>query len=230
MTPVVTTVMVVDDQEVVRRGLGLMLELAGDFEVVAEAADAGTALQLVRTGTDTGPVRPQVVLLDARMPRMTGMALIPLLRAEVDDLVILVVSTFDDDDVVLGSLRAGANGFLLKDASPDELRAGIAQAMAGHVVIDPRVGSQVVAALATDDPTPPAPARPTPVARSAQLPDPLTDRELEVAALVADGASNRVIAGTLHLTEGTVKNHVSAALRKTGVRSRTELAVWWRQG
>ncbi|MGD7708288.1 response regulator [Propionibacteriaceae bacterium Y2011] len=214
--------MIVDDQEVVRRGLGLMLELAGGFAVVAEAPDAATALTLVRTGRGGGPVRPQVALLDARMPRMSGMELIPLLRAEVTDLTILVVSTFDDDDVVLGSLRAGADGFFLKDASPDELRDGIHQALAGRTVIDPRVGSQVVSALAQR-----AEPRGT---RDDELIEALTHREREVTAMVAEGLSNRVIARRLQLREGTVKNHVSAALRKSGAQSRTELAVWWRDG
>lgn len=215
-----TTVMIIDDHEMARRGLRLMLELAGEVEVVAEAPDARTALTLVRTGSGSGPVRPEVVLLDARMPRITGMELIPLLRAELPEVRILMLSTFDEDEVVLGSLRAGADGFFLKDASPEELHEGITQALAGRTVIDPRVGSRVVAALSDDTVTDPDP--------NDGLPDRLTARELEVTRRVADGASNRTIARTLHLTEGTVKNHVSAALRKTDSRSRTELANWWR--
>lgn len=216
-----TSVMIIDDQEMVRRGLRLMLELTGTCEVVAEATDARSALDLVRAGDGAGPVRPEVVLLDARMPRMSGMELIPLLRRELPDVRILMLSTFDEDEVVLGSLRAGADGFFLKDASPEELQTGIDQVLAGHTVIDPRVGSRVVQALSGDHP-----ARPDP---NDGLPDPLTARELEVTERVAEGSSNRTIARTLHLTEGTVKNHVSAALRKTGCRSRTELAHWWRQ-
>lgn len=212
--------MIIDDQEMVRRGLRLMLELNGEVEVVAEAPDARAALTLVRTGSGSGPVRPEVVLLDARMPRMTGMELIPLLRRELPKVRILMLSTFDEDDVVLGSLRAGANGFFLKDASPEELQHGINQALAGRTVIDPRVGSRVVSALSKDTASVPDP--------NDGLLDPLTAREREVTLLVADGAPNRTIARTLHLTEGTVKNHVSAALRKTDSRSRTELANWWR--
>lgn len=218
-----TTVMIVDDQEVVRRGLRLLLEVPGVVDVIAEAADARTALTLVRTGDGSGPVRPDVVLLDARMPRMSGMELIPLLRAELPELRILMLSTFDEDEVVLGSLRAGANGFFLKDASPEELHKGIDQAVAGRTVIDPRVGARVVSALVEEK-------QPSASDPNASLIDQLTGRELQVVELVVEGASNRRISRILHLTEGTVKNHVSAALRKTGSRSRTELARWWRTG
>lgn len=213
-------VAVADDQELVRRGLRMVLELFDDVEVVLEAS-SGRGLLGALAAADT---LPDVVLLDARMPRLSGIQTIPLLREQHPGVRILVVSTFDDDDVVLGALRAGADGFFLKDATPAELHRGILEVDSGHAVIDPRIGRLVVDALR-------APAAREPGRRPALLADrpggdQLTPRELEVAALVATGASNRAIADALYLTEGTVKNHVSTILRKLTLRTRTQLAVW----
>lgn len=202
----------VDDQELVRRGMAALLGLFADLDLVA-TCDSGAALLGL---LDRGGTEPDLVLVDARMPRMSGMELIAELRARRPELRILTLSTFDDDEVVLGSLRAGADGFLLKDASPAELHAAIMTVLDGGTAIDPRVGHQVLRALRGSQP----PERPGA--------DQLTERELAVVDLVATGASNRMIAEQLFLSEGTVKNHVSTVLRKLDLHTRTELALWAR--
>lgn len=207
-----------DDQQLVLQGMRMVLGLFDDLEVVLECTSGRALLDALATSDDL----PDVVVLDARMPRLSGVQTIPLLRGRFPGVRVLVVSTFDDDEVVLGALRAGADGFFLKDAAPAELRAGIRQVAAGHTVIDPRVGGLVVAALRGR--TAPGPDD------LDRLPggDLLTPRERDVARLVSTGASNRAIADELHLTEGTVKNHVSTILHKLALRTRTELAVWSR--
>ncbi|GAB7039422.1 MULTISPECIES: response regulator transcription factor [Catenuloplanes] len=198
-------VVLVDDQDLMRRGLHRLLELEPDIEVTGEAASGPAALALP-TLADA-----HVALVDARMPGMTGVELIARLTAERPEVHALLLTTFDEDEFVFGSLRAGARGFLLKDASPETLVAAIRSAARGDTVIDGQVASRVIARL--DDPPPQGP------------PVQLSAREDEVARLVATGASNQEIARTLFLTEGTVKNHVSAALRKLGLRDRTQLAL-----
>jgi DNA-binding NarL/FixJ family response regulator len=199
-------VVVVDDQELMRHGLHRLLELEEDIDVVGEAPDGFSALRLLAT------VPADVVLVDARMPGMTGVELIAHLVRDHPGAAALLLTTFDEDEFVFGSLRAGARGFLLKDASPETLVAAIRAAARGGTYIDSQVAGRVVARLEHDEPSPP------PL-------EALTGREEEVARLVATGASNQEIARALHLTEGTVKNHVSAALRKLGLRDRTQLAL-----
>lgn len=206
--------MLVDDQELVRRGLRLLLETVDDVEVIAEAASGAEALQKLQTTT------VDLALVDARMPGMSGMDLVARLRAEMPDLATLVLTTFDDDDVVLGSFRSGARGFLLKDASLEDLTRAVHAALRGETVIDPRVAGRLVelsSGVVVD-----------PLASDPVAPDGLTVREAEVAALVRDGRTNREIAGRLYLAEGTVKNHVSAVLQKLQLRDRTALALFLR--
>ncbi|WP_033338560.1 response regulator [Catenuloplanes japonicus] len=201
-------VLLVDDQDLLRRGLSRLLELEPDIEVVGEAASGAAALDVLAT------VVADVALVDARMPGMSGVELITHLAARFPHVNALLLTTFDEDEFVFGSLRAGARGFLLKDASPETLVAAIRTAARGGTVIDGQVSARVMARL---DAGPPEPGPSAPSALSA--------REEEVARLVATGASNQEIARTLFLTEGTVKNHVSAALRKLGLRDRTQLAL-----
>lgn len=206
--------MLVDDQELVRRGLRLLLETVSDIEVITEAASGAEALQKLQTTS------VDLALVDARMPGMSGMDLVARLRAEMPDLATLVLTTFDDDDVVLGSLRSGARGFLLKDASLEDLTRAVYAALRGETVIDPRVAGRLVELTSGAD-----------SGRSAgetEAPDGLTAREAEVAALVRDGRTNREIAEQLFLAEGTVKNHVSAVLQKLQLRDRTALALFLR--
>ncbi|SDR32010.1 response regulator [Thermostaphylospora chromogena] len=206
----VIRVLLVDDQALIREGLRKLLEVEEDVEVVGEAADGETALALV-------PVcRPHVALIDARMPGMSGVELIVRLAAEHSEVASLVLSTFDEDEYVFGALRAGARGYLLKGASPEELITAIHQAYRGLAVLDGPVARRVVEEL-----------RRLPAPR-ADLPgrELLSAREIEVARLIAIGATNREIATRLRITEGTVKNHVSSMLRKLGLRDRTQLALY----
>ncbi|WP_232820200.1 response regulator transcription factor [Brachybacterium sp. YJGR34] len=204
MTARALRVVVVDDQQLLRRGLTMLLSTVEDLEVVAEAADGHEALAVLARH------RPDVLLTDARMPGMDGLDLLARCAEEHPELPVLLLTTFDDDALVQGALAAGAAGFLLKDTSTDALAAAIRAAARGGLVIDPRVAR---AALA---PPPSADEEPLAV---------LTRSERLVAELVAEGRTNAEIAARLVLAEGTVKNHVSALLRKLEERDRTALAL-----
>lgn len=199
-----TSVLVVDDQRLLREGLRLLLETVDGVAVVAEAGDGLEALAMI------DKYAPDVVLTDARMPGMDGIDLVAACRTRFPRLPVLVLTTFDDEDVVLGSLGAGAAGFLLKDVSPERLAEAVGAAQRGELVIDPRVALLAVQARASpaDD----------------QLAV-LTRTERVVAEHVASGSSNREIADAMVIAEGTVKNHVSSLLRKLGQRDRTALAL-----
>lgn len=220
MTPI--RVLLVDDQMLMRQGLRKLLEVEDGIEVAGEAADGIAALELVRHGC------PDVVLVDARMPRMDGVELIRRLTAEHPGIACLTLSTFDEDDYIFGALRAGARGYLLKDCSPDELVRGIRKTHAGETVLDGPAAARVVASLrAQRAPTQHQPdqeptCRATTGFAGADL---LSRRELDVVGMLVDGASNREIAARLFITEGTVKNHVSSVLRKLELRDRTQLAL-----
>lgn len=200
-------VVLVEDQDLMRRGLHRLLELEPGIEVVGEASSGTAALELL------GRVSADVALVDARMPGMTGVELIARLTRDRPTVRTLLLTTFDEDELVLGCLRVGARGFLLKDASPEALIAAIRTAAHGGTVIDGQVADRVLARLNDPVTVPPAAV------------DALSAREEQVARLIGTGASNREVAQTLFLTEGTVKNHVSSALRKLGLRDRTQLAL-----
>ncbi|GAA0241799.1 response regulator transcription factor [Cryptosporangium japonicum] len=206
-------VLLVDDQDLMRRGLQRLLELEPGLTVVGQAADGESALrELAHLAVD-------VALVDARMPGLSGVELIARIGRDHPGVRCLLLTTFDEDEFLFGALRAGASGFLLKDASPETLVAAIRVAAEGGTVIDSHVSARVVARI--DGGAPPPSAEPSAV---------LSPREDEVARLVATGASNTEIAGSLFLSEGTVKNHVSAALRKLGLRDRTQLALVYARG
>lgn len=204
-------VMLVDDQPLMRRGLRTLLDIEDGIEVVAEAVHGADALAKMDS-------RPDVALVDARMPVMDGVALIAALKADHPAVACIVLTTFEEDEYVFGALRAGASGYLLKDTSPDELVAAIHKVAAGQTILDSPVAARLVAEVV-------GPGR-------TRFPgqELLSARESDVAALVATGASNREIAARLFITEGTVKNHVSGALRKLGLRDRTQLALVVRGG
>jgi DNA-binding NarL/FixJ family response regulator len=205
-------VLVVDDQTLFREALTTLLEVHEEVEVVSAAADGAEALELVVT------LRPDVVLMDLRMPVLDGVATTKRLRVEHPDVRVLVLTTFDGDDEVFPALRAGAVGYLLKDATASRLVEAVLAAARGESVLQPSVAAKVLARMSrlpdvADEP------RPQP------LVDPLTQRELEVLRALADGLSNREAAERLYLSEGTVKNHVTNVLAKLGVRDRTQAAL-----
>lgn len=196
-------VLLIEDQQLIRRGLVMLLSTIDGVDVSAQAPDGRAALEeLKRTPVD-------VVLADARMPIMDGVEFTRCCTRDHPQIPVLILTTFDDDTLVQESLSAGASGFLLKDTSVEELAAALSAVVNGGMVIDPRVTR---AALRSDS----APDNPLAV---------LTRTERVVAGLVAKGLTNTEIATTLVLAEGTVKNHVSALLRKLGERDRTALAL-----
>ena len=204
-------VLLVDDQRLMRDGLRTLLELEPDMTVAGEAADGEEALAQFRE------TRPDVVLMDVRMPGMDGVEATRRLRAMDPAAKVIILTTFDDDEYVFEGLRAGAVGYLLKALSGEELADAIRTVAAGGALIDPAVTRKVVSEF----------ARLAPPARSidAGLAEPLSEREKEVLGLVARGLSNREIADTLFLAEGTVKNYVTTILQKIGVRDRTQAAL-----
>jgi DNA-binding NarL/FixJ family response regulator len=205
-------VLLVDDQGLFREALAMLLGVRPEVEVVGEAADGAEALDRV------ADLAPDVVLMDLHMPVLDGIGATRRLRVERPGVQVLALTTFDDDEDVFAALRAGAVGYLLKDVPSDRLVEGILAAARGESVLQPSVAAKVVARFAqlpADD----AARRPQP------LVVPLSDRELDVLRLLAEGSSNREIAATLYLAEGTVKNHVTNALAKLGARDRTQAAL-----
>lgn len=203
-------VLLVDDQPLVRRGLRTLLDLEDDLRVVAEAGDGLEALDAVaRTSVD-------VALIDAQMPRMDGVELIARLTEQHPGIATLVLTTFEDETILARGLRAGALGHLTKDVEPDELVAAVRLAHAGRPVLGRRATDLLVSRYLD------GPARAVETAADLDL---LSAKERVVARHVARGQTNREIARLMFLTEGTVKNHVSAILRKLGERDRTALAI-----
>ena len=205
------TILLVDDQPLFREGLRTLLSVQPDLRVVGEAGDGEEAIKLCRT------LKPAVVLMDLQMPVLDGVEATRRLRHEQPDSRVIVLTTFDDDEMVFDGLRAGALGYLLKDAPSEKLAEAIRAAARGESFLQPSIAAKVVAEFArlTTKRSPPAQA----------LIEPLSDREQEILALIATGATNREIGNQLFLAEGTVKNHVTNVLGKLGVRDRTQAAL-----
>jgi len=204
-------VLLVDDQALFREALVTLLGARPEVEVVGEAGDGQQALERAAA------LQPDVVLMDLHMPVLDGIATTRRLRVEQPGVRVLALTTFDDDEDVFAALRAGALGYLLKDVSADRLVEAVQAAARGESVLQPSVAAKVVARFAQLDDAPRA--RPQP------LVVPLSERELDVLRLLADGCSNREIAAALFLAEGTVKNHVTNVLGKLGARDRTQAAL-----
>lgn len=204
-------VVIVDDQAMVREGFGALLNAQADISVVGSAADGNEVVELVRRA------RPDVVLMDIRMPLMNGLEATRAIHAMpgLEHPRVLILTTFDADEYVFSALRAGASGFLLKDSTAEDLVAAVRVVAAGEALLAPSITSKLIADYA---------ARPAPRDTSAAL-SPLTERELGVMRLVATGLSNAEIAEQLFLSEQTVKTHVSRVLGKLGLRDRTQIVV-----
>ncbi len=206
MSPI--RVLLADDQALFREGLHTLLSLQPDLEIVGEAENGAEALRLAAA------LRPDVVLMDVQMPELDGVAATRRLHAEQPGCRVILLTTFDDDEYVFEGLRAGALGYLLKDAPSARLVDAIRAAARGESFLQPSIAAKVVAEFTRL--TGPAPARPAPLA------EPLSERESEVLRLLAEGASNKDIAARLVLAEGTVKNHVTNILGKLGVTGRMQ--------
>jgi DNA-binding NarL/FixJ family response regulator len=203
-------VVVADDEMLLRSGLRVMLDLEPDIEVVAEAADGAEAVDL------TLRHHPDVVLMDVRMPHVDGLEAIRRLQAANSRARILVITTFDVDEYVHDSLSAGASGFLLKHASPEHLADAVRRTARGEIVMDPAVTVRLVKLFM---------GRPTAERALRDRLGGLTDRELDVLRLLARGCSNAEIAAELHLSEATIKTHVTKLLGKLDLRSRLQAVV-----
>jgi len=205
-------VLVADDQDLVRAGLKMILEAQPDITVVGEAADGRSAVRLAQE------LRPDVCLFDIRMPLLDGVEATRRLAGPgvADPLAIVVITTFDLDEYVLGALKAGARGFLLKDAGPELLVQAIHAAALGDALIAPSVTARLLERFAElEDASPPAP-----------LVEPLTEREEDVVRAVARGRTNHEIARELHIGLSTVKTHIANLMGKLGARNRVEIAIW----
>jgi DNA-binding NarL/FixJ family response regulator len=202
-------VALIEDQTIVRQGLRSLLALNPDIEVAAEASDGEEGIEVIERE------KPDVVLLDLRMPKKSGLEVLQTLREHGTMRPTLILTTFDDDTMLFETIRAGAKGWMLKDVSLERLTSAIRTLASGGTCIEPVITERIMRALSASN-----------VAfESADLPEPLTDREKTILRLLAGGYSNREISDLLKISDGTVKNHISSVLAKLGVRDRTRAVL-----
>ena len=207
------SVVLADDQAMIRSGLRALLAAEDDIEVVGEAGDGADGLELARR------LRPDVVAMDIRMPVMDGVEATRRLAADpaLEGTRVLILTTYDDDELVFRALRAGAGGFMLKDADPEDLVGGVRVLASGDALLAPSVTRRLVEAFV---------ARPEPAVAPPSMVEPLTGREREIVALVGTGLSNHEIADRLSISRATARTHVSRAMGKIGARDRAQLVVF----
>jgi DNA-binding NarL/FixJ family response regulator len=201
-------VLICDDQALIRDGLEMLLKLESDIEVVGLAQDGAEAVELAQRK------RPDLVLMDLKMPGMNGVEATRRIHLNQPDTKVLVLTTYDDDVWVFDAIRAGASGYLLKDTPREEVIRAVKGTAAGRTFVDPAVAGKLLSQVANQQTQP-----------ASHITSKLTEREVDVLRLLARGLSNAYIADTLSLSEGTVRNHVSAILAKLGVTDRTQAAV-----
>ena len=201
--------MLVDDQTLVRQGVRSLLELSDDIEVIGEAADGDAAIRSVPE------LKPDVLLLDMRMPGRNGLEVLEALSADQALPPTIILTTFDDEELVLAGIKAGARGYLLKDVALEDLLEAVRSVAAGRTLVKPAVTERLLKGL----------GQLSTGFSALDHPDPLTERETEILRLMAGGYSNKEIANALNVAEGTVKNHVSSILSKMGVRDRTRAVL-----
>jgi DNA-binding NarL/FixJ family response regulator len=220
-------VLVVDDQRLMRDGIASLLEIQPGLEVLGTAASGEEAIEKALA------LRPNVILMDVRMPGIDGVAATRQVLQQLPSCRILMLTTFDDDEYVIEALRAGASGYLLKDIPAQDLARAVQAVHKGIYQLDPAVAGKLVSALggSTSPISAGTPAKsPAQSVRDAEIPPPeLTAREIEVLRLIAQGATNREIATQLVISEGTVKNHISNMLSRLGLRDRTQAAIYARE-
>jgi DNA-binding NarL/FixJ family response regulator len=205
--PPAIRVLLAEDQTLMRQGLKTILDLEDGFEVIGEASDGQEAVEQALA------LRPDVVLMDVQMPRMNGVEATNLLTAALPTARVIILTTFDYDEYVFDGIKAGARGYLLKDTPANDLLAAIRRVHAGESIIQPSVATRMIAEF----------TRRRGLTQEPEY-EPLSERELDVLRLLADGLGNREIAGRLILAEGTVKNHVSSILEKLHAANRTQAA------
>jgi DNA-binding NarL/FixJ family response regulator len=217
-------VFIVDDQRLLREGFCKLIELDPNLEVVGMAGDGEEALAMVER-LQAERTAPDVVLMDVRMPRLDGISATRAFKERWPEIRIVILTTFDDRDLIQAGLQAGALGYVLKDITAEQLATTIRVVAQGQILLHPDVASKIIALFSSTpiEPAPAAPSAPAFVGES-ELSQ-LTEREREILALLARGASNREISEALYIAGGTVKNHLSNILGKLGVRDRTQAAL-----
>lgn len=208
--------LLVDDQALVRQGLATLLALEDDFEIVGQASQGNEAVQLAET------LKPDVILMDIRMPQTDGVSATKQIVGKMPQTKVLVLTTFDDDEYIVQAMQAGASGYLLKDLPSEQLASAVRAVHQGYTQLGPTITNKIISRLNTGGVATAEPSK-------AVLSELFTGRELEVLKLLGHGKSNKEIAQTLFITEGTVKNHITRILSQLNVRSRTEAALWAQQ-
>ncbi len=211
--------LIADDHDLVREGLSMMFSREEDLEVVGEAADGRQAVEMCHE------LRPDLVLMDVRMPVMDGLSATRTIKAENPEVGVLVITTHADPEYLLNAVEAGAAGYVLKDASRHELVGAVRKVLAGESALHQDLAMSLLRRLANRDADGTAPRLPASEERPDPPLEPLTPREIEILALVSDGLTNREIAERLRVSTGTVKNHVQRIIAKMGVSDRTQAAV-----